>query len=157
MYRILLILLLSVGFGNAYAQPQQVQMRKLQGYYYNGSDARLKSGVNCFVITEKKDYEKHFGTGRGDMPDFEKNWILILVMPATKKDIFLDFNSVSMKAGNFIEVYCDFNKLRGKQLTYETNPLAVCMIPAFDNVNVVNFYEERKKGLELAAKIEVKH
>ena len=146
-----------MGLNTSYAQPQQIQMRKLQGYYYNGSESRLKKGVNCFVVTDKKEYVRHFGTGRSDMPNFEKNWILILVMPSTKKDIFLDFNSVSMKAGSFIEVYCDFNKLKGKQLTYETNPLAVCMIPTFNNVNKVNFYEEIKKGLELAASIEVKH
>lgn len=157
MYRIIAILLLAFSFNTAFAQPQQVQMRKLQGYYYNGSDARLKDGVNCFVIADKKEYIRHFGSGRSDMPNFEKNWLLILVMPATKKDIFLDFNSVSMKAGNFIEVYCDFNKLRGKQLTYEANPLAVCMIPAFKKIDVVNFYEERKRGLELAEKVEVKH
>ncbi|MBW7912493.1 MAG: hypothetical protein H3C54_02030 [Taibaiella sp.] len=141
----------------ASAQPTEVQAKKLQGYFFSGSDAMLKDGPNCFVITKKQEFEKLFGKGRADTPNFSKEWMLVLLMPATKKDIQLEFNRISMKAGTFVEVYCDFNKLRGKMLTYETNPIAVCTIPRFEKVKTINFYEERKKGLELVTSVEVKH
>ncbi|MCB9046335.1 MAG: hypothetical protein H6550_09365 [Chitinophagales bacterium] len=131
-------------------------MKKLQGYYFSGNESVLKDGVNCFVIQKKQDFEKLFGKGRTDTPSFSKEWMLILLMPATKKDIELEFIRVSMKAGTFIEVYCDLNKLRGKLLTYEANPIAVCTIPKFDGIKDINFYEERKKGLELVESVQVK-
>ena len=139
-----------------FAQPTPVQMKKLQGYYFSGNESVLKDGVNCFVIQKKQDFEKLFGKGRTDTPSFSKEWMLILLMPATKKDIELEFIRVSMKAGTFIEVYCDLNKLRGKLLTYEANPIAVCTIPKFDGIKDINFYEERKKGLELIESVQVK-
>lgn len=138
------------------AQPTEVQAKKLSGYFFSGSDATLKEGPNCFVITKKQEFEKLFGKGRADTPNFSKEWMLVLLMPATKKDIQLEFNRISMKAGTFVEVYCDFNKLRGKMMTYEANPIAVCTIPRFEKVKTINFYEERKKGLELVTSVEVK-
>lgn len=158
MIRNLVVLILVIVFsGVATAQPTEVQAKKLSGYFFSGSDAMLKEGPNCFVITKKQEFEKFFGKGRADTPHFSKEWMLVLLMPATKKDIQLEFNRISMKAGTFVEVYCDFNKLRGKMLTYETNPIAVCTIPRFEKVKTINFYEERKKGLELVTSVEVKH
>lgn len=148
--------LMLLGFA-ATAQPTEVQAKKLQGYFFSGNDDMLKDGPNCFVITKKQEFEKLFGKGRADTPQFSKEWMLVLLMPATKKDIQLEFNRISMKAGTFVEVYCDFNKLRGKMLTYENNPIAVCTIPRFEKVKTINFYEERKKGLELVTSVEVKH
>lgn len=148
--------LMLLGFATT-AQPTEVQAKKLQGYFFSGNDDILKEGPNCFVITKKQEFEKLFGKGRADTPNFSKEWMLVLLMPATKKDIQLEFNRISMKAGTFVEVYCDFNKLRGKMLTYETNPIAVCTIPRFEKVKTINFYEERKKGLELVTLVEVKH
>lgn len=139
------------------AQPRRVEMRKLNGYFFSGNESMLKKGVNCYVITSAKEFEKFFGKGRADTPHFSKEWMLMLVMPATTKDIKLDFDHVSMKAGNFMEVYCDLNKLKGKHLTYEINPLAVCAIPRFESVKTVNFYERRKSGLELMSAIELRH
>lgn len=141
---------------SAFAQPSPVQMKKLQGYFFSGSESMLKDGVNCFVVQKKQDFEKLFGKGRADTPQFSKEWMLVLVMPATKKDIHLDFIRVSMKAGSFIEVYCDLNKLKGKLLTYETNPLVLCTIPKSEGIKTINFYEERKRGLELVESVEVK-
>lgn len=138
------------------AQPSEVQMKKLTGYFFSGDESILKPGVNCFVVQKKQEFEKLFGKGRTDTPDFNKEWMIILLMPVTKKDIVMDFNRISMKAGTFVEVYCDLNKLRGKLLTYEANPIAICTIPKFDKIKTVNFYEERKKGLELMTSIEVK-
>lgn len=153
---IILGLMLSLVNIDANAQPTEVQAKKLSGYFFSGSDAMLQDGPNCFVITKKQEFERLFGKGRADTPHFSKEWMLVLLMPATKKDIQLEFNRISMKAGTFVEVYCDFNKLRGKNLTYEINPIAVCTIPRFEKVKTINFYEERKKGLELVTSVEVK-
>lgn len=142
---------------HAMAQPTQVQMKKLQGYFFSGSEAMLKKGVNCFVVQQKKDFEKFFGKNRADTPSFSKEWMLILVMPATKKDIQLEFERISMKAGDFIEVYCDFGKLKGKGLPYEANPIAVCVIPRYDSIHTVRFYEERRKGLEPVETVTLKN
>lgn len=157
MYRVLTTILILLFATVATAQPTEVQAKKLQGYFFSGSDAMLKKGPNCFVITKLQEFEKFFGKGRADTPQFSKEWMLVLIMPATKKDIELEFKRISMKAGTFVEVYCDFNKLRGKMLTYETNPMAVCTIPRFEKVKTINFYEERKRGLELVTSVEVKH
>lgn len=158
MYRLQTILLVVVLLlaKDAFAQPTPVQMTRKPNYFFSGSDAMLEKGVNCFVVRSIKDFERFFGKNRADTPQFSKEWMLILVMPATKKDIVLEFNRVSMKAGTFIEVYCNLNKLKGKQLTYEMNPLAVCTIPRFDKVKTVNFYEERKQGLELMTTTNIK-
>ncbi len=154
--RIVIIVLLLLSSSVAFAQPSQVPMRKLQGYFFSGSESILKDGVNCFVVQKKQDFEKLFGKDRPDTPQFSKEWMLVLVMPATKKDIQLDFVRVSMKAGTFVEVYCDLNKLKGKLLTYETNPIVLCTIPKYEGIKTINFYEERKRGLELVESVEVK-
>lgn len=138
------------------AQPSEVPMKKQTGYFFSGEQNMLKEGVNYFVIQKKNEFEKLFGKGRSDTPSFSKEWMLVLVMPATKKDIILEFNRVSMKAGTFVEVYCDLNKLKGKLMTYEANPIAVCTIPKYTAVKKINFFEERKKGLEPVASIEVR-
>lgn len=131
----------------AYAQPTEVEMTPLADHYFVGDEDKLESGVNCFVIEKMKDYEKFFGrTRRADTPHFEKEWMLVLLMPSTKKDIPLKFNKVSMKAGSFIEVYCDLNNLKGGTLTYEHHPIAVCTIPKYEGINKIEFYEENKRG-----------
>lgn len=140
----------------AFAQPTEVPMKKLSGYFFSGDESKLKDGVNYFVIDKKREFEMLFGKGRADTPHFSKEWMLVLVMPATKKDIQLEFNRVSMRAGTFVEVYCDLNKLRGKLMTYQANPIAVCTIPKYESVKKVNFFEERRKGLEPVASIEVR-
>lgn len=141
---------------NIKAQPSEVPMKKHSGYFFSGEAGMLKPGVNFFVIQRKNEFEKLFGKGRADTPHFSKEWMLVMVMPATRKDIQLEYNRISMRAGTFVEVYCDLNKLRGKQLTYEANPIAVCTIPKYPAVKTINFFEERKKGLEPVATIEVR-
>lgn len=153
---ILSLIALTCWLCNANAQPTEVQMKKQSGYIFVGDEKSLQDGVNYFVLQRKQDFDKMFGKGRRDGPDFSKEWMLVMVMPSTKKDVQLEFNRISMKAGTFVEVYCDLNKLRGKLNTYEANPIAVCTIPKFPNVKTVNFYEERKKGLELVATVETK-
>lgn len=151
------LLLLTVLYQTSvFAQPSPVPIQKHPGYFFSGSDAMLDDGVNCFVVQDLKEFEKFFGKNRTDTPSFSKEWMLILVMPSTQKDINLDFSRISMKAGTFIEVYCDLNQLKGKKLTYEINPMAVCTIPRYEKVQVINFYEERKRGLELIEKVDIK-
>lgn len=152
----IIAVLLFVVCGGAYAQPSEVPMKKHYTYQFVGDDGVLKDGVNFFVIQKKNEFEKLFGKGRADTPHFSKEWMLVLVMPSTKKDIQLEFNRVSMKAGTYVEVYCDLNKLRGKQMTYKAYPIAVCTIPKYEAVKTVNFFEERRKGLEPVATIEVR-
>lgn len=156
--KLLVAIFLLTGFVqlSVIAQPTQVPIQKQPGYFFSGNDGMLDDGVNCFVVQNLKEFEKFFGKNRSDTPHFSKEWMLILVMPSTTKDINLDFSRVSMKAGTFIEVYCDLNQLRGKRLTYEINPLAVCTIPRYEKVQTVNFYEERKHGLELIEKVDIK-
>lgn len=159
MYRkiaLVIACMLMVCTFNTMAQPSEVPMKKQTGYFFSGEQNMLKEGVNYFVIQKKNEFEKLFGKGRSDTPSFSKECMLVLVMPATKKDIILAFNRVSMKAGTFVEVYCDLNKLRGKLMTYEANPIAVCTIPKYATVKKINFFEERKKGLEPVASIEVR-
>lgn len=154
-FSLLLICLLS--FSLCDAQPSEVPMTKVSGYFFSGEQSMLKPGVNFFLVQKKQEFEKLFGKGRSDTPRFSKEWMLVLVMPQTKKDVKMDFERISMKAGTFIEVYCDLNKLRGKLLTYQANPITVCVIPRYDNVKTINFYEPWKKDeLRLVHTLEVK-
>ncbi|MCB0698910.1 MAG: hypothetical protein KDC11_03645 [Chitinophagaceae bacterium] len=131
----------------AFAQPVKVEMKPLQDLYYIGDEKKLEKGVNCFVLQKRKEYEEFFGkTDRVDTPNFSKEWMLILVLPSTRKDVKMKFNRVSMKAGSFIEIYCDLGKLRGGTLTYEHHPLVACTIPQSDNTRLLKFYEEKKNG-----------
>ena len=143
---ILLFIALTSWLCNANAQPTEVQMKKQSGYIFVGDEKNLQDGVNYFVLQRKQDFDKMFGKGRRDGPDFSKEWMLVMVMPSTKKDIQLEFNRISMKAGTFVEVYCDLNKLRGKLNTYEANPIAVCTIPKFPNVKNSKLLRRTKKG-----------
>jgi hypothetical protein len=129
----------------AFAQPTTVQVRHLPDHYFTGGDQNieLKEGINCFVLTNRKQYEKFFGTTtRPDTPQFSKEVMLVLLMPSSKKDSKLAFQRVDMKAGNFIEVYCDVQTNMGKN-TYTTYPVAACAIPRYANVTTMKFYDAK--------------
>jgi hypothetical protein len=135
-----------------HAQPTPVQVKPLYNYDFIGN-TELKPGVNCFVITNRKQMEKFFGaTTRPDTPNFNKEQVLVLVVPATKKDAKLSFDKVDTKAGNFMEVYYTAKLNLGK-LTYTTHPVAVCAIPKYKGVQKVNFYNSDKR---LIKSVEVK-
>ncbi len=137
------------------AQPKPVEIRMLQDHYFYGDESQLEKGVNAFVLTSRKEYEKFFGTtSRPDTPHFSKEWMLILVMPTTKTDASLAFQSVSVKAGNFMEVYCNVNP-KGKKLTYEHHPIAVCAVSKQSAISKVDFYN-RNKGVKLMQSVNVK-
>lgn len=131
----------------AFAQPLKVEMKPLQDLFFIGDEKLLDDRINCFVLQKRKEYEQFFGTtNRVDTPDFSKEWMLILLVPSTKKDIKMKFNRISMKAGSFIEIYCDLGKLRGGTLTYEHHPIAACTIPISESTRLLKFYEEKKGG-----------
>lgn len=144
----LLLFLLAIGFGIiANAQPVPVEIKQLSGHYYVGTRQQLKDGVNCFVITDRKDYEEFFGkTDRPDTPKFSKEVMLVLLMPASKKDSKMEFKKVDMKAGDFVEAYVSLDLNKGR-MPYETYPIATCAIPRYNGVKKVNFYNE--KGMKL--------
>jgi hypothetical protein len=130
--------------GNAFTQPVQVEIKRLNDYYYAGKNTELKSGVNYFVITNRKQFEKLFGNiSRTDTPDFSKELMLVMLMPSSRKESKLYFKSISVKAGNFIEVNCAFD-MNIQPLTYYSNPIAACTIPRNKSIQKVNFYEEKK-------------
>ena len=153
--RKLLMFLLAVSFCSAiYAQPTPVEIKQLLGHYYVGTRQQLKDGVNCFVITDRKDYEEFFGkTDRADTPKFSKEIMLVLLMPASKKDSKMEFKKVDMKAGDFVEAYCALDLNKGR-MPYEAYPIATCVIPRYNGVKKVNFYNER--GMKLIQSVPFK-
>lgn len=152
----LLLFLLVVSFYNAiYAQPTPVEIRQLSNHYYIGTRQQLKDGVNCFVIDNRKDYEDFFGkTDRADTPKFSKEIMLVLLMPASKKESHMAFKKVDMKAGDFVEAYCSLDLNKGKT-PYEAYPIATCAIPRYKGVKKVNFYNE--KGMKTLQSVPFKN
>ncbi|MEZ5016688.1 MAG: hypothetical protein R2800_06530 [Flavipsychrobacter sp.] len=138
-----------------HAQPKPVEMRMLQDHYFAGDESLLEQGLNTIVLTSRKEYEKYFGTtSRPDTPHFSKEWMLILVLPTTKYDASLVFERVSVKAGDFMEVYCNVDTKK-KKLTYDHNPLAACVVPKQENISKVDFYN-RRKGLHLMSTVNIR-
>ncbi len=153
--RMLLLLLMLAGTGfNLRAQPVPVDIRQMPHHYYIGTRQQLKEGVNCFVLTDRKQYEEFFGkSDRPDTPKFNKEVMLVLLMPASKKDSKMEFKKVDMKAGDFIEAYVSLDLYKGK-MPYEAYPVATCAIPRYDGVKKVNFYNE--KGMKLIQSVTFK-
>lgn len=115
--------------------------------YYFFSEKELDKGINCLVLTNRKQMDKMFGTTtRADTPDFSRELLLVMVMPATKRQMSLEYRPRFAKAGDHVEVYCDID-LKGHKLTYEYNPIAVAIIPRYEDVRKVNFYESRRMKL----------
>lgn len=135
-FALLLLIISSPGW----AQPVQVQITPLQDYYYF-STRELQDGVNCHVLTNRKQMDKMFGKiDRPDTPDFSKELLLVMVMPKTKRQAKLSYKR-SMMAGDFIEIYCDID-LKGHRLTYEYNPIAVAIIPRYKDIRKIEFYDQ---------------
>jgi hypothetical protein len=135
------------------AQPQLVNARTLKNIDFIGDDAILKPGINCFVITEWKEYRKFFGTPtQPDTPRFSREMMLVLLMPFTNRDAKLEFNRVDTKAGNFVEVSYRVDLNKGK-LTYKFYPIAISVIPRLQGVQRVKFYDGKMK---LVKTVEVK-
>lgn len=136
------VIFLLLGY-TSYSQPQQVELKPMQDYYFLGDATHLKDGVNCYVITSRKDFKKIFGeTNRPDTPFFDREWMLVLLMPKTQWHNKVDFQQISMKAGHYIEVYCKVVN-SNKKLTYDFFPIKVCRIPKYKGVTKIKFYNER--------------
>ncbi len=98
--------------------------------------------------------DKMFGTTtRADTPDFKREWMLIMALPESKKESKLSFDRISMKAGNFIEVYYTI-KRNLYPLTYKQYPIIVAVIPKNRAIKYINFYE--LSSLQLAQSIVMK-
>lgn len=124
-----------------FAQPTPVQVKPVKDYFFSGDNNALKKGLNCLIIKNRKQFEKLFGeTDRADTPDFQKEMMLLLLLPATKKEAKLVFRRITMKAGDFIEVYCEVDK-NVQPLTYLYNPLSACIIPKYPGIRHVDFYD----------------
>lgn len=131
------------------AQPVPVKIRQLPTYYFiEKSGERLKNGVNYFVITDRKVFEKMFGkSSRADTPQFSKEMVLVMVMPASKKESTLRFERVMMQAGDFVEVYCK-QDLNHHKVNYEMSATAVAALPKSVGVKKVIFYDQYMRRLE---------
>lgn len=142
MKQVILIILLLLPMLSK-AQPEKVPVRFLQDYYYYGINP-LKEGVNAFVVTKRREFEKLFGkTNRPDTPDFNNEWMIVLAMPKTKWNAKIEIDKVSMKAGSFIEIYTHIDDGRRK-FSYDTYPIKVAIIPKFKNVKKLHFYDGKK-------------
>ncbi len=138
------------------AQPLPVAVKPMQDYYFAGDASMLKSGINCMVISDWKQFNKIFGTtDRPDTPQFAKEWMVVLAMPATKKEASLQFKRISMKAGEFIEVYCNIDR-KIQPLTYAYIPLAACVIPKYPGINKIHFYNEENMRLIRTVELAIK-
>lgn len=148
MRHIIVLLLLVLSASALKAQPVPVKMRHLNGYYFAGRGVALKNGVNYFAVTDRKTFEKMFGAlNRPDTPNFSKEMLLVMVMPESNKESTLEFERVSMKAGDFIEVYCN-QDLNHHRVNYSMNAIAVAAIPKSAGISRVIFYNQKMKKLE---------
>jgi hypothetical protein len=122
------------------AQPQPVKIKPLRDYYFIGDGMQLKPGINCFAITDRKQFDKFFGkTKRADTPSFATEIMLVMMMKESNRESKLTFDRVDMKAGNFIEVYVSSQINEGKT-PYKIYPLAACAVPKYKGITKLNFY-----------------
>lgn len=143
-----------LGSIQVFAQPKPVNVKPLHNYDFVGDGSDLKPGVNCFVITQRKHFDKFFGkSNRPDTPHFAKESVLVLLMPQTNKDSKLSFKQIDTKAGDFIEAYFYADLYKGT-VNYKFYPLAMAIIPKYTGVKKVNFYNE---NMRLIKSVEVKN
>jgi hypothetical protein len=142
--RYLLIFFLVLSGYISPAQPTNVKLRMLEGYYpLNGT--YYHKGPNLWVITDQKTFDRYFGViNKPGAPDFEIEMVLVMTLPPTKRDAKLSFEKIGKRAGSYIEVYCDVQENLGK-LPYVAYPTVVAAIPIYFKVSHINFYEAKKK------------
>jgi hypothetical protein len=142
---LLVILFLIVVCGRLYAQPQPVKLRPMTGYNIDPKTS-LANGLNFWVLTGQKKFDKLFGIAKGepplpDAPDFSKEVVVVIALPPTRSEVQLKFLSAT-RAGNYVEVYCTVKKTI--PLTYTMYPLVVAALPRIPGVNTINYYEDGK-------------
>jgi hypothetical protein len=131
--------------GAALAQPKDIILKHLDGYFLAGRN-ELDRGLNFFVITKAKQFDKMFGVAKTmnntiEYPDFKKEMVLMIALPQTNKETSIEYIN-AIRAGNFIEVY--FKVKRSYPLTYTIQPLALAIVPEYPGVNTVKFYNGKK-------------
>lgn len=137
------------------AQPQPIELRILQGYYAN-EKLKLDDGVNYIVFSKERDFERYFGhIEKEDQPNFDFEYVIVMLTKPTKEQYFLSFKPAGMKAGDFIEVYCSV-KYDKHELTYYDHPIAIAAIPKYFAVTKINFYNDDEKKRELLKAVKVR-
>lgn len=134
----------------AAAQPVALKIRPMEGYFILGKN-KLNRGVNCMVISERKDFVKLFGLmNQPDTPDFEKEIVLVLALSPTRKQARIYFERTLYRANDAIEAYCGVEQ-NLYPLTYEAYPIVLGAIPRQQGVTHVRFYN--RKGMKLMATV----
>lgn len=140
------IIIFLLGAGRCIAQPLTFQPRMLEGFYLD-QKIPLKKGLNFFVITDRREFYKYFGKiNKPDTPRFEFEDVIVMAMRPQNRQSFLSFAPDAMKAGNYIEVYCNAKHDKHK-IPYTCYPIAVAAIPRYFSVTAINFYNNEKKKL----------
>jgi len=128
------------------AQPRQFNLRDMTGFYLDDK-IPLHKGLNFMVISDRKDFIKHFGLiNKPDTPNFRFHHVIVMAVPPTREQYFLSFNNIAYKAGNYIEVYCNV-KYDKHKITYLDHPTVTAIIPRYFSVRTVNFYDKESKKL----------
>lgn len=152
MFRILFVLLLTLGF-QLKAQPIYVKIRPLEGYFIDPK-IPLKEGLNYFVFRDNRKFEKFFGKiDKPEAPDFEMERVIAIVHSPTKKQTQLGLYPKVAKAGDYMEVYFNFN-MEKHNLTYESSPIVVAAVPIHFVTRKFKFYDEPTR--KLLATVDIK-
>ena len=98
------------------------------------------------VVTKASQFNKLFGLRKEDMgktgyPNFAKDIVLVLAMPETKRETKLSFAD-GMRAGNFAEV--NYKERKSYPITYSTIPVCLAVMPKYEGLQEVRFYENRR-------------
>lgn len=150
--KILLVAGLLTLFYGARAQPRQITVKPLVGFYLNDR-VHLEKGLNFMVINDRKDFIRHFGVvNKPDTPNFRFNDVVVMAMPPTREQYFLSFDEKGYRAGNYIEVYCEV-KHDKHEITYTDYPIVTAAIPRFFSVRTVNFYDKESKKLLASVRV----
>lgn len=139
---------------SASAQPTTVKIRPLEGYFIL-DEHLLEKKINCLVIDNRKDFIKYFGlVNRPDTPQFSREIMIVLALEPSKKQSKISLERVTMKAGDYLEVYCGL-QLNLFPLTYTAYPIVAGTVPRIPGITTINFYNE--KGMKLMASLPIRH
>lgn len=139
------LFLLLVGL-QLHAQPRKFKLRQLTGFYLDDK-VPLTKGFNFMIITNRRSFIKHFGLiNKPDTPNLQYNQVIVMAMPPTKEQWFLSFEDTAVRAGNYIEVYCNVRREK-HDITYLDRPIVTASLPKFFSVRTINFYDNKTKKL----------
>ena len=152
MNKLLLIVICLFSCLTGYTQPQQIKLRMLIGYHAN-EKLKLHKSVNYLVFSKEREFERYFGKSfKENKPNFDHEHVIVMLTEPTREQYFLSFAETAVKAGNFIEIYCNVNKEK-HLLPYTDHPIAIAAIPKYFSVNRIDFYSNEKKKLLKRVKV----